>query len=239
MHRQRVERVAGEDRQQPVELLGRGEAQPGLHRELDAHRVAERAEDGVDALGFTQQAAARALAVDDGRRASQVEVDCGDRVVLEGPGRANQRRDVVADHLRDDRLSRGVLRDRVEDPLLRRRGVVDPEVLGPVDVGAAVLVHQRPERAVGDFLHRRQGEQRRGTVEELVKLLGRAGGRHTRNCTGPRHGRAGDDVRPAPPTPSQPRRSRPPPSPCPAPTPTPAASGSSARRRRGWGSAVP
>jgi len=36
-----------------------------------------------------------------------------------------------------------------EDAALRGGVGVDAEVLGPVDVGAAVAVHERPERAVG------------------------------------------------------------------------------------------
>ena len=66
--------------------------------------------------------------------------------------------------------------DGVENVLLRRRRGVDAEVLGPVDVGAAVRVHQRPEGAVGDFLHRRQRQERRGATQELAELVDRRRG---------------------------------------------------------------
>jgi hypothetical protein len=46
-----------------------------LHRELDLHGVAERAEDRVDAFRLAQQAAAGALAVDDRRGAAEIEID--------------------------------------------------------------------------------------------------------------------------------------------------------------------
>ena len=161
VHRQQVERVPREDRQQLVELLRRVEAEPRLDGELDLHRVAQRAEDRVDALRLAQQPAAGALAVDDRRRAAEVQVDRGDRVLLQLPRGAHERRNVVADHLRDDRPAGGVAGDGVENPLLRRRRGVDAEVLGPVNVRAAVAVHELPERAVGHVLHRRQRQDRR------------------------------------------------------------------------------
>ena len=85
VHGERVDRVPGEDRQQPVELLRRGETEAGLHRERDRHRLAQRAQDGVDALALPEQAAAGALPVDDRRRAAQVQVDGGDGQLLERP----------------------------------------------------------------------------------------------------------------------------------------------------------
>ena len=86
-------------------------------------------------------------------------------------GRADERGNIVADHLRDDGLPGGVPLDGVENPLLRRRLGVDAEVLGPVDVGTAVLVNQRPEGAVGDVLHRRQGQQRHRAVQAHGELF--------------------------------------------------------------------
>ena len=92
VHGEHVERVPREDRQQRVELLRRGETEARLHGERDRHRLAQRAEDGVDARALAQQAAAGALAVDDRRGAAQVQVDGRDRQLLQRRRRAHQRR---------------------------------------------------------------------------------------------------------------------------------------------------
>ena len=129
VHGEQVERVLREDGQQLGEDLRRVEADAGLDREPDLHRVAQRAQDGIHARGVAQQAAARAFAIDDRRGTAQVQIHRRHRVLLQLARRAHQRGNVVADHLRDDRPAGGVLGDGLEDVLVQPRSGIDPEVL--------------------------------------------------------------------------------------------------------------
>ena len=91
------------NRQQFIEHVRRIKAEARFDGELDFHRVAQRAENGVHALGFAQQTAAGAFAINDRRGAAEIQVHGGNRIFLQLARGAHQRRNVVADHLRDDR----------------------------------------------------------------------------------------------------------------------------------------
>ena len=171
MNGQRVERVLGKDGQQRVELAYVTEAHASFDGELDADRFAQRSEDGINPLRLAQQATARALAIHDGRGAAEVQVNRGDVKLLKFLRRADERGDVVADHLRDDGPARGVLFDGIENPFLRARHGVDAEVFRPINIRAAVAVHEIPKRAVRHVLHRGERQERRGAFQERIKLL--------------------------------------------------------------------
>ena len=119
VNREQINRVLREDRQQRVKLVRRSEAHARFHRELDAHRIAQRAENGVNALRFAEQSAAGAFLVNDRRGAAEIQVNRHDREALQFFRGAHERGNVVADHLRDDRLARGVLFDGRHDPGLQ------------------------------------------------------------------------------------------------------------------------
>lgn len=71
---------------------------------------------------------------------------------------AHKGRDVVADHLRDERAAGGVLRDGGEDLRIESRVGQNPEVFGEVKVRVSVAADQAHEREVRDILHQREGE---------------------------------------------------------------------------------
>ena len=133
-----VEGMFREDGQEFVEDLRGIEAEAGFDGELDGDGVAQRAEDGVHARGFAEQAAAGAFAIDDGRGAAEIEVNGGDGVLLQFLRGADERGDVVADHLRDDGPAGGILGDGIEDPFFQVRGGVDAEIFGVINIRAAV-----------------------------------------------------------------------------------------------------
>ncbi len=64
--------------------------------------AARSAPNGVHARGVAEEAAAAHLAIHDGRGAAEFEVDRSDRMLQEFARGANERGDVVADHLCDD-----------------------------------------------------------------------------------------------------------------------------------------
>ena len=109
-------------------------------------------------LRFAQQSAASAFAIDDGSGAAEVQVNGRDGIVLQFLGRAHERRDVVADHLGDDRPAGGILRDGIQDPLFQVGNGVDAKVFGPVNIRSAVTADHAHEFQRGDILHGRQRE---------------------------------------------------------------------------------
>ena len=169
MHGEQVERVAREDRQELVEHRGIVEADPRLHGELHFHHIAQRAEDRIHALRLAQQSAPGAFFVNDRRGAAEIQIDRRDGILLQLARGAHERRDVIPDHLRDDRVARGIRHDGFEDPLLQIRVGVNAEVFGEIQIRAAVAGHQPPEWKVRDLLHRREREDRGGAVEQSLK----------------------------------------------------------------------
>jgi WG containing repeat len=170
VHGKQVKRMFRENGQQFLEDVGRIEAEARLDGELDGNGLAQRAEDGVHAFRFAQQATAGAFAVNDGRGTAEVEVNGGHGQLLEFLRGADEGRNVVADHLRDDRLAGGILGDGFDDPFLEVRHGMDAEIFRVIDIRAAVLGHQPPERQVGDVLHRREREDGLRGVEQLLEL---------------------------------------------------------------------
>ena len=48
---------------------------------------------------------------------------------------------------------------------------MDAEVFRPINIRAAVAVHEIPERAVRHVLHRGEGEERRVAFQQRIELL--------------------------------------------------------------------
>lgn len=165
-----VERMAREDGKEFVEDRGRIKAESGLDGELDGDGVAEGAEDGVHTAGFAEESAAGAFAIDDGRGATEVQVDGSDGISLQLGGGANEGGDVVADHLRDGGFAGGIFGDGFENPFFEMGHGVDAEIFGVIDVRTAVGRHEFPEREVGDILHRRERENGLRAGKELLEL---------------------------------------------------------------------
>ena len=178
-----------EDRQQLLEDVGVLEADPGFHRERDADRVAQGAENFIDPLRLAEQAAPGALAVNDRDGTAEIEVDRGDGMLFQFARGADERGDVVADHLRDHRAAGRVLRDRGEDVAVEPRIGQDAEVFREIDVGISVAADQPHERQVGDVLHRGEREDRLGLREEVLECFARAHGSWLTGCPSRRVGK--------------------------------------------------
>ena len=170
MDRHQIDGMFPEEREECLEGALIIESEPGLDGELSRDCIPQRPENAIDAVQVPQESSPRALAVDDRRGTSEVQVDGGDRVVSEFPSRPDQRGNVVSDHLRDDRTARGIARDRFQDGLVETRGRVDPEILGVVEVGAPVSGHQLPEGPVGHVLHGCQRQERHGRCEQGIEI---------------------------------------------------------------------
>jgi len=154
-----VDAVFFEDGEQLVEDARIVKADAGLDGEGPRDGRAKGSEDAVDSLRIAEQAATGALAIDDGCRAAEVEIDGGDGVVLQFAGGTDEGGDVVADHLCDDGTSGGILRNGLENPFIEAGVGGDAEIFGDIDIRAAVFRHQTPEGKIGDILHGSQKEQ--------------------------------------------------------------------------------
>lgn len=171
---QQVNRMFREQWQQRVELGGRLETDARLHRERNCDRVAQRAEDGVDFLRFAQQASPGTFAINDRRRAAEVQLNRGNGVTLQFLRRADERGDVVADELCNNRATGRVFGDGIENPFLRARIAVDAEVFRPTNIRPAVACQHAPELERGHVLHRREREDGRRAVKQVQKCFGRS-----------------------------------------------------------------
>ena len=116
---------------------------------------------------MAKETAARILAADDGGGAAEVQIDAEDGVALEGLGGADEAGEILADHLGDDRFAGRVPVDGAEDRFLGLGIAVDSEVLGVVEIGAAVAVDDGPELEIGDILHRGQDQQGAARREDV------------------------------------------------------------------------
>ena len=92
MHGEQVERMLREDRQQFVEHRRVIEAQPGLYCEGDFHRIPKRPEDRINPPRLAQQTSARAFPVNDRRRTAEVQIDRGNRMLLQARSRSESGR---------------------------------------------------------------------------------------------------------------------------------------------------
>lgn len=83
---------------------------------------------------------------------------------------ADERRDIVADHLGDDRPSGRVLRDGAKDLRIEPRLVQDPEVLRKINVRVPVFADQAHEAQVRHILHRRERQDRLGATKQQEEI---------------------------------------------------------------------
>jgi hypothetical protein len=88
-------------------------------------------------------------------------------MLLQLPRGADEGRDIVADHLRDDRAASRVLGDGGEDVRIKPRIGQHPEIFGEINVRVAVTADQAHEAQVRDILHRR--ERKDGSVAAQQK----------------------------------------------------------------------
>ena len=166
MHGEQIEAVSAENLEQFLKTMGILEAEPGLHGERNGDRFPQGRQDAMDALRIAQQTAARAFAIHDRGRATEVEINCRDRVSLQLFGPFDQTRNVVAHELSDDRAARRILRDRRKDVGIEMRVGMDAEILRHVEIGAIVSRHELPEREIRHVLHGSKNEDRFGIAEE-------------------------------------------------------------------------
>ena len=171
---EQVNRVLGKHRQQQIKFLRRFKTDARLHRERNNHRVAQRAENGVNARRLAQQPAAGAFAINNRCGTAEVQVNRGDGKLLQQLRVAHERGNVVADHLRDDGLAGGVFGDGIENPLFRPRIAVDAEVFRPINLRPAVAVHDAHELERRHILHRRERGEQRVAAEQRGKCFGRS-----------------------------------------------------------------
>ena len=164
----KIDRMFPEQWQEQLERPLVVEPEPRLDRELSRDRLAQGPENSVHTWQVAEESASGALAIDDRRGATEVEIDGGGGMFLQFLARTDKGGDVIADHLRDDGAARGITDDRVEDRLVESRGRVDSEILGVVQVRAAVAGHQFPEGPVGHILHRR--ERKHGGARDKKRI---------------------------------------------------------------------
>jgi hypothetical protein len=165
-----VERMTEEDGKEFVENSAVIEADARFHRERDRDGFAQCAQDSIDAVGVAEQTAAGAFAIHDRNGAAEVQINRRDRVLLQLARGADERRDVVADHLRDDRAARRILRDGGEDLRIESRFGQDPEVFGEIKVRVAVAADQAHEAQVRDILHRREREDGSVAAQQVLEF---------------------------------------------------------------------
>ena len=153
-----VDRVLLKQRKKDLDRLLIIESQAGFHGELPRYCISQGTQDAVDPGKITQESPAGAFAINHGRGATEIQIDGSDGVLLEFLGGAHERRDVVADHLRDDGTTSGVPGDGFEDRFVQSRGRIDPEIFRIVEIRPTIACHEPPERQVRDILHRCQGQ---------------------------------------------------------------------------------
>src|SRR6267142_6088555 len=81
-------------------------------------------------------------------------------MLLQLPGRAHERRNIVSDHLRDNRPSRRIFGNRFEDIPIETGSGMNAEIFGEINIRPAVCGHKPPERQIGYILHWREREDR-------------------------------------------------------------------------------
>ena len=160
MDAQKVHAVLVGDVHDPVEGTGVVKAQPHLDGEESRDRLAQRAQDAVDAVGVAEKPAADVLLVNLGSRAAEVQVESRHGMAGQLGHGFQQAGNVLADDLGEDRPAGVVLVDRAQDMALRAGLRVDPEEFREEVVGRPVAGDHPHEGQVGDVLHRRQRRRR-------------------------------------------------------------------------------
>ena len=161
MDRKQIQRVPRKYRQQFFKDFGRVETDSRFHRKPDFDRIPQRGEDRINAFRLPKQTPSSAFFVNHRRGTSQIKINGGDWVLLQLARRANQSRDVVADHLGDDRAASGVFSDRTQDTAIEIGSRMDSEIFREIQIGSAIRGHQSQKRQIGDVLHWRQRQNRR------------------------------------------------------------------------------
>jgi len=164
-----------------IKIVRNGTTLPVAYRLAEAKRPRVAADGTIGRLfsgdwssgvvGIAEETATGAFAVHDRDGAAEVEIDGGDGMLLQFARSANERGDVVADHLRDYRPAGRVLRDGAENVRIEPRIGQDPEVFGEVKIGVAVTGDQPHEAQVGNVLHRREREDGRVALEQGLESV--------------------------------------------------------------------
>src|SRR5262249_2794511 len=136
-----IQVVSGKDSNELLEHRGRVETKASLHRELGLDGVAQSPQDRVHKLRLAQQASTGAFAVDHRRGAAKIQIPCRYRILLQLARGSHERGNVIANHLRGDRLAGRIFRDRFEDRSVEGRSGMDAEILGKVEVRTTVGFH--------------------------------------------------------------------------------------------------
>ena len=171
VNRQQIQPMPRENLQQRVELRRALKPDARLHGERPLHRAPQHAEEFVHARQVAEQAAARALAINDRCGAAEIEIDRRDGVFFESLRHAGHRLEVVADDLRHRRTAGGIFHDRTQNRFLGHIVGRHAEILGEIQIRPAVARHQPPERPVRDVLHRRERQNRPRPAKEPAECL--------------------------------------------------------------------
>ena len=86
---------------------------------------------------------------------------------------ANQRGNVIADHLGNRGLTGRVGRDGLQNGGVEERVGIDPEIFGEVEVGSPVKSHEPPKWKVCNILHGSKRQNGLGLVQQRCELKGR------------------------------------------------------------------
>ncbi len=159
--------------QQRIKFLRRFKTNARFYRKRHRHRVAQRAENRVNARWFAQQSAARALAINNWRGTTEIQINRGDGKLLQQLCIAHERGNIVADHLRDDGFTGGIFGDGIENPFFRPRIAMDAKIFRPINFRPAVAVNDAHELQRRHVLHRRERGEWRIAAQQLEKCFGR------------------------------------------------------------------
>ena len=83
VHGEQIDLMTLEDREEFGKHAGIIEANASLDGERNLHGLAQRSEDGIHPVGFAQKTAAGAFLVNHRSRAAEIQIDGGDRMLLE------------------------------------------------------------------------------------------------------------------------------------------------------------
>src|SRR3954468_886182 len=142
-----------EDWKQLLKHFGGIESKPGLDGKPTRDGLAQGSENRIDFFWLTQQTATCAFAVNDGSRATEIQVDGRNIVLLQLLRAAYEGGNIVANHLGDGRSPGWILRDGSKDGPFQVGSGVDPEILRVINVWPAIAAHQPPKWEVGHILH--------------------------------------------------------------------------------------
>jgi uncharacterized protein YciU (UPF0263 family) len=171
-----VDGVLFKNTEESVEFIGSMKTNPSFYGEGKiAAGLAQNAEEVVDVVGIPEESATGVLAVNDGSGAAEIEIDPGDGVFFELVHGADEFVGVLANHLRDEGATGGVLGDGAEDVGIEMGVDVDAEVLGDVNIGSSKGCDDPEKGEVRHVLHGRE-KKSRTVVGQHGVIKGKAGG---------------------------------------------------------------